>query len=126
MHTRTESGINVDLVNDLNKTFTWTPPFSLQSDNDDDLLAGPEGLTLDDIDAAFEELEDELRKEKEALGDQDVDGGEILEGGIYDFAELAKIDAGEAPKPANEDIEVIGSADNDDWDVDMMVFGAHV
>jgi hypothetical protein len=114
MHTRTKSEINVDLVNDLDKSFTWTPPFSLQSDNDDDLLAGPEGLTLDDIDAAFEELENELRKEKEALGDQDVDGGEILKDGIYDFAELAKIDAGEAPKPASEDIEVIGSADDDD------------
>jgi hypothetical protein len=68
MHIRTESRINVDLVNDLDKSFTWTLPFSLQSDDDDDLLAGPEGLTLDDIDAAFEELENELQKEKEALG----------------------------------------------------------
>jgi hypothetical protein len=83
-------------------------------------------LTLNDIDAAFKELKDELWKEKEALGDQDVDRGGILKGGIYDFAELAKIDAGKASKPANEDIEVIGSADNDDWDVNMMVFGAHV
>ena len=78
-------------------------------------------MTLDDIDTTFEELENELQKEKEALGDQDIDGGDILEIGIYDLAELAKIDAGEAPKPANEDIESIGSADDDDWDVDMMV-----
>ena len=97
----------------------------MQSDDDDDLLAGPEGLTLDDT-GAVEELENESRKERETFGDQDIDGGEILEGGIYDFAELAKIDAGEAPKPANEDIEVIGSADDDDWDVGMMVLGAHI
>ena len=126
MHTKTESEINVDLVNDPDKSFTWTPSFSLQSDDDNDLLVRPERLTLDYIDAAFEELENELRKEKEALGDQDVDRGEILERGIYDFSELAKIDAGEVSKPANEDIEVIGSADHDDWDVDMMVWGAHV
>ena len=30
-------------------------------------------------------------------------------GQIYDFAEMAKINAGEVPKPANEVIEVIGS-----------------
>ena len=29
-------------------------------DNDDDLLAGPEDVTLDDIDDAFDKLEDEL------------------------------------------------------------------
>jgi hypothetical protein len=91
-------------VNDLDKSFTWTPPFSLQSDDDDNLLAGPERLTLDDIDDAFNKLEDELRKEKELMLDQEVDGEEILEGQIYDFEELAKINAGEVPKPANEDI----------------------
>ena len=127
MHTRTELGINVDLVNDLNESFTWTPPFSLQSDDDNnDLLADPEDVTLDDIDDAFNKLEDELRKEKEALMDQDVDGGEILEGQIYDFAELAKINAGEVPKPANEDIEVIGSDNEDDWDVETMVSGVYI
>jgi hypothetical protein len=52
---------------------------------------------------------------------QDVDGGEILEGQIYDFTELAKIDAGEVPKPANEDIEDIGSDSENDWDVETMV-----
>ena len=118
---------HVDLVNDLDKSFTWTPPFSLQSDdNDNDLLADPEDVTLDDIDDAFNKLEDELRKEKEALMDQDVDGGEILEGQIYDFAELAKINAGEVPKPANEDIEVIGSDNEDDWDVETMVSGVYI
>ena len=127
MHTRTESGINVDLMNNLDKSFTWTPPFSLQSDNDDDdLLANLEDVTLDDIDDAFDKLEDELQKEKAALMDQDVDGGEILEGQIYDFAELAKINAGEVSKPANEVIEVIGSGDEDDWDVETMVSGVHI
>jgi hypothetical protein len=66
------------------------------------------------------------RRKRKHWGDQDVDRGEILKGGIYNFAELAKIDVGEAPKPASKDIEVIGSADNDDWDVNMMVLGAHV
>ena len=122
-----ESGINVNLMNNLNKSLTWTPPFSLQSDNDDNnLLADPVDVTLNDIDDAFNKLEDELWKEKEALMDQDVDGGEILEGQIYDFTELAKINAGEVPKPANENNEVIGSDNEDDWDVNTMVSGVHI
>jgi hypothetical protein len=58
--------------------------------------------------------------------DQEVDGGEILEGQIYDFEELAKINAGEVPKPANEDIEIIGSDNEDDWDVETMVSGVNI
>ena len=97
----------------------------LQSDNDDDLLSSPKDVSLDDIDDAFN-IEDELQKEKEVLMDQDADGGEILEGQIYAFAELAKINAGEVPKPANEDIEVIGSDNEDDWDVETMVSAVHI
>jgi hypothetical protein len=114
MHTRTKSGINVDLVNDLDISFTWTPLFSLQSDDDDNLLDGPESLTLDDINDAFDKLEDELWKEKELMLDQEIGGGEILEGQIYNFEELAKINTGEVLKPANEDIEVIGLDNEDD------------
>jgi hypothetical protein len=64
MHTRTKSGINVDLVNDLDKSFTWTLPFSLQSDDNNNLLAGPKSLTLDDINDAFNKLEDELQRKR--------------------------------------------------------------
>jgi hypothetical protein len=53
-------------------------------------------------------------------------GGEILEGQIYDFAELAKVNAGEVPKPVNEDIKVIGSDNENDWDVETMVSGVHI
>ena len=42
------------------------------------LWAPHSDVTLDDIDDAFNKLEDELWKEKEALMDQDVNGGEIL------------------------------------------------
>ena len=60
------------------------------------------------------------------LSEASTDGGEILKGQIYDFAELAKINAGEVPKPANEDIKVIGSDNEDDWDVETMVSGVHI
>lgn len=98
MHTRTELGINVDFMNDLNKSFTCTPPFMLQLDNDDNNLLAAEDVTLDDIDDAFNKLEDKLWKEKEALMDQDIDSGEVFKGQTYNFAELAKINAGEVPK----------------------------
>jgi hypothetical protein len=60
------------------------------------------------------QLEDELQKKKELMLDQEVDGGEILKGQIYDFEELAKINAEEVPKPANGNIEVIDSDNKND------------
>ncbi|KAF9243739.1 ribonuclease H-like domain-containing protein [Melanogaster broomeanus] len=64
MHTREEPGINVEVMKDLRDNFTWVPPLSALSDDE---LAGPETISLDEIEAEFAALE-EQRKEGAARG----------------------------------------------------------
>jgi hypothetical protein len=88
MHTRGEAGFNLDLVNNLKTSFTWKPPFSLTTDedkDDDSIHAQPEDFTLD-------ELDKQLQKEKEQQLVVDNDRGKVLEGEVYDLAELEKFD----------------------------------
>ena len=55
---------------------------------------------------------------------EDLDGAKILEGEVYDFAELDRIDDREAPAGSIEEMEIIGSSTDNDWDVNtMMVMG---
>ncbi|KAG2050766.1 hypothetical protein BDR06DRAFT_959946 [Suillus hirtellus] len=64
MHTNAQPGINIDVAADLEAKFAWAPPLAPQTQNIDDDLAGPESISLDEIDAAFALLE----REKEAMG----------------------------------------------------------
>jgi hypothetical protein len=57
MHTGAQSGINVDGATDLEANFAWAPSLAPQTQNVDDDLAGPESISLDEIDAAFALLE---------------------------------------------------------------------
>jgi hypothetical protein len=52
----------------------------------------PEAISLDKIGAAFDE-----RTTKEGHDGGDLDGHEILEGQVYGFAELERVDRGLAP-----------------------------
>jgi len=86
MHTQAETGVNVELVEELEKGFTWVPPFSTDSNDD---LAGPEEFTPEDVGKAFEELEAQLHTEKSTstaagIPENIVDGNKILEGRVYD------------------------------------------
>ncbi|KAF9235775.1 hypothetical protein BU15DRAFT_89437 [Melanogaster broomeanus] len=105
MHTRDEPGINLALAKDLEDNFTM--------DND---LAGPETISLDEIDAEFAALEDQ-RKEEQV---EDVDGREVLDGLVYDFEELDRVDEGIIPRSVDDEIMVV-EHDRDgepkDWDV---------
>ena len=100
MHTRDESGINVDLMNNLDTTFTWKPPLRFKTDKDDgdDLMAGLEDMTLNELDEAFMQLDKQLWEEKRATTSADPDGTEVLKGDVYDFTEL----------------DIIGSSADDD------------
>ena len=123
MHTQAETGVNIDLVEELEKGFTWVPPFSTDSNDD---LAGPEESTPEDVGKAFEELEAQLHAEKStstAAGilENIVDGNEILEGRVYDSRELEAIDKGLAPTNAMEDLNIIGDAEGLGWDTDAMM-----
>jgi hypothetical protein len=91
MHTRAEPGINVALATDISTNFTWTPP--LVGTTHDDIMQGPESLTVDEIDAAFDELE---REAALAVGDlaADVDASDIGVNKTYDLAALDLIERG--------------------------------
>ncbi|KAG1848097.1 hypothetical protein DFJ58DRAFT_796925 [Suillus subalutaceus] len=63
MHTSAQPGINVDVAADLEANFAWAPPLASQTQNINDDLAGPESISLDEIDAAFALLAREHEKE---------------------------------------------------------------
>ena len=79
-------------MKDLQDNFTWVPPLSVLLDLDGD-LAGPETVSLDEIDAEFAALEEQ--KKAEQLGDPD--GQEVLGGLVYNFEELRRVDEGIVP-----------------------------
>ncbi|KAG0699995.1 hypothetical protein DFH29DRAFT_652408 [Suillus ampliporus] len=112
MHTGAQPGINVDLAADLEANFAWALPLAPQTQNIDDDLAGPESISLDEIDAAFALLQ----HEKKAMERGPVDGNEALEGQVCDFAELEHVDQGLALKSVDE-IMVVDhtSHDNEQW-----------
>ncbi|KAG1852779.1 hypothetical protein DFJ58DRAFT_728435 [Suillus subalutaceus] len=64
MHTREEVGTAVETAQDLEASFAWAPPLSTKSLDADDLLAGPESVSPDDIAAEFAALEELKRTEE--------------------------------------------------------------
>ena len=91
-----QPGINVKLTNDLTKNFTWSPPFATTAvpstgDTNNESLAGPKSITVDELEKAFTELE------PPSIVDPSLDGGEVLEGHVYDLEELRKVDKCVAP-----------------------------
>ena len=52
----------------------------------DESLAGPKSVTVDELEKAFTELE------PPSVVDPSLDGGEVLEGHVYDLEELRKVD----------------------------------
>ncbi|KAF9241820.1 ribonuclease H-like domain-containing protein [Melanogaster broomeanus] len=118
MHTRAAPGINLEVVKDLGDNFTWTPPLSALSE-EDLALAGPESISLDDIDAEFAALE--AQKEGEWL--DSVDGKEVLEGNYYSFEELERVDKGIVPKVMEDEVAAVdhGARGDNAWDAgDLM------
>lgn len=119
MHTRENRGIDVELVTDLQENFTWTPPLSIRNPDDD--LAGPESITDEDIDTAFDELE---KRSAESSIDPELEDGDIMTEGAraYDFEEFDRVERGMVPKAFDEDVEnfVVASA-GADWDIQSLL-----
>ncbi|KAG1754162.1 hypothetical protein EDB19DRAFT_1902323 [Suillus lakei] len=63
MHTREEVGIVVETVQDLEVSLAWAPLLSTEPGDADDLLAGPESISPDDVAAEFSSLEELKRTE---------------------------------------------------------------
>jgi hypothetical protein len=119
MHTNAQPGINSEVAADLEANFAWAPPLAAQTQNIDDNLTGPESISLNEIDAAFAQLE----CKKDAIEWEPVDGNEVLEGQVYDFVALEHVDQGLAPKSVDDDIMVVEHTSHNDgqWDVDVLM-----
>lgn len=64
MRTYEEVGITVETARNLEAFFAWTPPLSTEPRDADDLLAGLENISSDDVAAGFAALK-ELKKTEE-------------------------------------------------------------
>ena len=99
MHTQLEAqpGINMDVAKNLEESFTWVPPLVGQSDNN---MAGPEAISLDEIDAMFTAFEQEVSMEQQ----ESISMGQgVLEGTVYSFHELDRVDVGIVPWALDEE-----------------------
>lgn len=113
MHTREEVGINVDVAQDLEANFAWAPPLAAEPQDLDDLLAGPETISADEIAEAFDALEVEENLEEFVS----IDNAEVLGGKAFDFVELERVDRGLVPQAAVDEVNVVDHDGEDDgWD----------
>ncbi|KAJ3539928.1 hypothetical protein NMY22_g4510 [Coprinellus aureogranulatus] len=121
MHTAAESGVNKDLVDDLEATFTWTPPFSAPNPNPDVPMGGLEEITEEEIEEAFGSVEKSIREERDSGSAKDPDGCEVLEGRVYNFEALDRVDKGLIPAAEDEETTLVGSGDEEEWTVDSVM-----
>ncbi|KAL7281205.1 hypothetical protein ACG7TL_004513 [Trametes sanguinea] len=94
MHTRAEGGADTTKLTHL--TTNWTLEGTPSASEDD--LAGPEDISLDEIDKAYAML-DSLQMEG---GSGDNLGAEVEVAAVYAVAELDRVRAAEAPPPPAE------------------------
>jgi hypothetical protein len=127
MHTTELLGIDTDVAKQLETDFAFVLPLAAVSGDTSCNLEGPESISLDDIDAEFACLEDICNGEKvmdlEFLSDWDVDGKEVLDGNVFDFAELQHVDEGLVPAAVEDEIMVTDHDANKDrtWNIDSML-----
>ncbi|KAG1787732.1 ribonuclease H-like domain-containing protein, partial [Suillus plorans] len=118
MHTREEVGIAVETAQDLEASFAWAPPLSAEPRDADDLLAGPESISPDNVAAEFAALE-ELKRTEEV---HDIDEVEVLEGNVFDFDELDRVEQGIIPQAILDEVEVVNyNGEDDGWDEETLM-----
>lgn len=118
MHSRQGPGINTNMAEELEATFAWVPPLSAAATHADDYLEGPESISFDELDEAFKQLEGTVLGEETV----DLDGQEVLEGEVYDFEELERVDRGLVPTAVELDVPVIGNdLEMGTWDVNHIM-----
>ncbi|KAG2113740.1 uncharacterized protein F5147DRAFT_759024 [Suillus discolor] len=76
LHTREEVGIAVKIVQDLEASFGWAPPLSINPRDADNLLVGPESISYDDNIAAEFAAPEELKKTEEV---RDINEVKVLD-----------------------------------------------
>ncbi|KAL1761024.1 hypothetical protein FB107DRAFT_269724 [Schizophyllum commune] len=121
MHTRDAPGIDVELVEDLQDPLSWKPP--LQPPDGRESAPETEQSTEEAVADTFRALRAEIEAEHR---DQPVEAAKsaadstppsVLRGEVFDFAEVAAVDEGRAPRALDEEIRVIGSGQAADWSI---------
>ncbi|KAN0080080.1 hypothetical protein V8E55_009646 [Tylopilus felleus] len=80
-----QPGINMDVAKNLEESFTWVPPLA---------------ISLDEIDAMFTAFEQEVSMEQQ----ESISMGQgVLEGAVYSFHELDRVDVGIVPWALDEE-----------------------
>ena len=127
-HTHNTAGINADLAADIETNFTWPPHLARQGPtSNDDLLEGPDSITPEDFDAAFDELDQRLKETPRDSEMVEEDDEEVLEGQVYNFEELERMDEGLAPVTFQDDVQVVGSNSGSSlWDVASLLMSSRV
>ncbi|OCH87316.1 hypothetical protein OBBRIDRAFT_806119 [Obba rivulosa] len=124
MHTLETPGVNVDLVKKLEINFTWKPPLGVSTQLEEDHLEGPELITMEELENAFNSLAHNIATKLKGV----VDGGKVLEGEVYDFDELARVDRGLVPAAFEEEITVVdyGADVNGAWNIHTLMMMAGI
>ncbi|KAG1866733.1 hypothetical protein F4604DRAFT_1682803 [Suillus subluteus] len=101
------------LANDLEANFAWVPPLAAEPQDVDDLLAGPETISADEIAKALGALEAQENLEEF----MSIDNTEVLGGKAFDFAELEWLDRGIVPQAAVDEVDIMDhNVEDDGWD----------
>ena len=111
MHTRNTAGINANHATDIEINYTWSPHLARPGPaSNDESLKGPESITPDDFDAAFDELD---RRLKEAPRNSEM------------VSEMERIDKGLTPLTFQEDVQLVGSnSSSSSWDVEALLMSS--
>jgi hypothetical protein len=132
MHTRPEPGIDAELAEKLERSFSFQPPLASTSDSFDSAdIQGPESISMTELEAAFDDAEQGLAKDLAANSDltgQPLPTPEVLGGAIYNFSELENISCGIIGRAMDNIMEVIRgeSSSSENWDEAAMLAQAGI
>lgn len=122
MHTRPEPGIDAELAEKLERSFSFQPPLASIPDSVDSAnIEGPESISMAELEAAFDDAEQGLAEDLAANSDltgQPLPTPEVLNGAIYNFTELENVSRGTVGRATDNIMEVIRGEGNssESWD----------
>ena len=116
MHTLSQPGINTERVDILTDNFTINSNPQAVDKEFKDIFYNPEAISMDEIDAEFARLDDQVSNGEDYDGDR-LDAGVSLDQ-VYDLSELDGIWAGQVPITVEEELEIGREKDGSakDWD----------
>jgi hypothetical protein len=100
MHTLSKPGMDVERLAILDEKWAWIPPLVVANEND--VLEGLESISLEELDAAFDQLSEETIDDHEGDG---LDSGVEVDQ-VYDIFELEKVWNGDIPRGEEDEATI--------------------